>query len=40
MKIASAKISRRSGSTLVESSIAMGVLALAVPMVLGSMAEA
>jgi type II secretory pathway pseudopilin PulG len=40
MKIASVKISRRSGSTLVESSIAMGVLALAVPLVFGSMAEA
>lgn len=32
--------SGRSGSTLVESSIAMGVLALAVPLVFGSMAEA
>jgi hypothetical protein len=40
MKIAPAKISRRAGSTLVESSIAMGVLALAVPLVFGSMAEA
>ena len=40
MKIASVKMSHRSGSTLVESSIAMGVLALAVPLVFGSMAEA
>jgi hypothetical protein len=40
MKITPAKISRSSGSTLVESSIAMGVLALAVPLVFGSMAEA
>ena len=40
MKIAPANISRRSGSTLVESSIAMGLLALAVPLVFGSMAEA
>lgn len=40
MNIASAKISRCAGSTLVESSIAMGILALAVPLVFGSMAEA
>lgn len=40
MKIPPAKIFRHSGSILVESSIAMSVLALAVPLVFGSMAEA
>lgn len=40
MKNSSVKISSRSGSTLVESSIAMGLLAVAVPLVFGSMAEA
>ncbi len=40
MKTSSVKNSHQSGSTLIESSIAMGVLALAVPLVFGSMAEA
>ena len=40
MKNSSVKTSNRSGSTLVESSIAIGILAVAVPLVFGSMAEA
>ena len=40
MKNSSVKIIHCSGSTLVETSIAMGILALAVPLVFGSMAEA
>ena len=40
MKPAAKKISFSKGTTLVESSIAMGILAVAVPLVFGSMAEA
>lgn len=40
MKTAAKKISFSKGTTLVESSIAMGILAVAVPLVFGSMAEA
>jgi hypothetical protein len=39
MKAAKAHSLFRTGSTLVESSIAMGILAVAVPLVFGSMAE-
>lgn len=39
MKVAKAHVLFRAGSTLVESSIAMGILAVAVPLVFGSMAE-
>lgn len=39
MKPLRAKILFRAGSTLVESSIAMGILAVAVPLVFGTMAE-